>query len=559
MVAWIAIGWVVVFWRLGYASLLDPDEAHYAELTREMLHSGSWLVPLLDGKPFIDKPVLFHWLQGASVLLLGETEFAARLPSALSAIGLFAITRWVGAVLFDAEVGSLGAVMFATIPATFALASIAIFDMVFALFLFGAIGCLLVSARQQSVRIESCGYVLLTLAVMTKGPVALVLVVLFLVFGYLISPETRDVLRRLHWKTGLPLVAIAASPWFLWMEWRFGDEFVKGYLLAGNLWYVTQPIEFSARAINHTFYIRAFAGAFFPWSTVVAGRAIDAVQRLRRNEPLELSERLLWLWVIVVLGFFSIARFKLDHYIFPAAPACCLLAAHGWREAARDREGRLWATRYSVLLIAAALIVGGSFGGVALAHLNLALSAWAFVLPLAVMAGGVALLFQSERIGWRVPSGIGALVPMLLVSYAVVVAVGFPTLEQVRPTARVARQLARVAAPNTPVGLYQLERWRGSLRYYLNRPIQRLETVEDVSAFLSRPEPVYVVMLRRDYLQLRDAGAPVHVLTAHRAVVGTSGRGFRRQRWGFLIVATNVPRRARTEFRPYGSRARTTD
>src|SRR5213593_4685936 len=95
--AWGAIVWIVVFWRLGYSSLLDPDEAHYAELTREMLHAGSWLVPLLDGKPFIDKPVLFHWLQGASVALLGESEFATRLPSALAALALFGTTRWMGA------------------------------------------------------------------------------------------------------------------------------------------------------------------------------------------------------------------------------------------------------------------------------------------------------------------------------------------------------------------------------------------------------------------------------------------------------------------------------
>ena len=548
-----------MFWRLGYASLLDPDEAHYAELTREMLHSGSWLVPLLDGKPFIDKPVLFHWIQGASVLLLGETEFAARLPTALSAVGLFAITRWVGAALFDAEVGSLGAIMFATIPATFALASIAIFDMVFALFLFGALGCLLVAAKRSSVRTECCGYLLLTLAVMTKGPVALVLVVLFITAGYVGSPHTRDLLRRLHGKAGLPLVVIAASPWFVWMQWRFGDEFVKGYLLAGNLWYLTQPIEFSARAVNHTFYIRAFAGAFFPWSTVVVGRGIDAFRQIRQHEPIETGERLLWLWTIVVLGFFSIARFKLDHYIFPAAPACCLIAAHAWREAARDKDGRLWGTRYSVLLVAGLLIVGGSFGGVALAHLNLALSVWSFMLPVAVIAGGVTLLFQSERIGWRVPAGIWSVAGMLLVSYATVVAVGFPVLEQVRPTARVARYLARVTSPEAPVGLYQLERWRGSLRYYLNRPIQRLETTEEISAFLSRPQPVYVVMLRRDYLDLREHGAPVHLLTAHRAVVGTTGRGFRRQRWGFLVVVTNVPRKPHTIHRYTYAGSTTTD
>src|SRR5689334_13634731 len=213
-----------------------------------MLHSGNWLVPLLDGKPFIDKPVLFHWLQGASVLLLGETEFAARLPTALSAVGLFGIVRWVGTALFDDEIGSLGAIMFATIPATFALASIAIFDMVFALFLFGAVGCLLVAAKRSNVRTEWIGYALLTLAVMTKGPVALVLVVLFVTAAWLVSGETRVWMRRLHWMIGLPAVAVAASPWFLWMQWRFGDEFVKGYLLAGNLWYLTQPTEFSMRA-----------------------------------------------------------------------------------------------------------------------------------------------------------------------------------------------------------------------------------------------------------------------------------------------------------------------
>src|SRR6185503_12111770 len=105
---WVAIGWVVFFWRLGYPSLMDPDEAHYAQLTREMLRAGSWLVPLLDGVPYIDKPVLFHWLQGASMWLLGESELAARLPSAIAAVALFAFTRWVGIALFGASVGEWG-------------------------------------------------------------------------------------------------------------------------------------------------------------------------------------------------------------------------------------------------------------------------------------------------------------------------------------------------------------------------------------------------------------------------------------------------------------------
>ena len=547
-IRWIAISWIVVFWRLGYSSLVDPDEAHYAELTREMLQSGNWLVPLLDGKPFIDKPVLFHWLQGASVLLLGETEFAARLPTALAALGLFGMTRWVGEALFDAEAGTLAAVMFATIPATFALANIAIFDMVFALFLFGAVGCLLVAAKQSSAKIELCGYGLLTLAVMTKGPVALVLVALFVAVAFVASSETRAQVRGLHWKAGLPAVAIAASPWFLWMGWRFGATFVTGYLLAGNLWYFTQPIEFSARAINHTFYLRAFAGAFFPWSTVVAGRGIDAIRRIRSGVSLSSAEALLWLWVLVVVGFFTLARFKLDHYIFPAAPACCLIAAYAWREAASDTDGRLWGTRYGVLVMAGLLIIGGSFGGVYLSKIDLALPATALLLPFALFAGGVGLLFQAERRHWAVPSGAGVVVIALLACYATVVVVGFPALERVRPMARVARILARSTPAAAPVALYRLERWRGSLRYYLNRPVQRLETVDEARAFFQQPNQVYAAMLRRDYDELRNQNIPVYLMMARRAVVGTTGRGLRRQRWGFLVVATNVPRRGSRRF-----------
>ena len=278
-VPWIAIGWIVVFWRLGYASLLDPDEAHYAELTREMLHSGSWLVPLLDGKPFIDKPVLFHWLQGASVLLLGETEFAARLPTAL--VGHRA--------LCDHALGGRRAlrrrsrhrsapIMFATIPATFALGEHR--DLRHGVRAVPVRRRRLPAGRgasESSARIELCGYGLLTLAVMTKGPVALVLVALFVGGGVRgVERDTRAGARTAlegrasaRSRSPRPVVPVDAD----------GDSattFVKGYLLAGNLWYFTQPIEFSARAINHTFYLRAFAGAFFPWSTVVVGRGIDA-------------------------------------------------------------------------------------------------------------------------------------------------------------------------------------------------------------------------------------------------------------------------------------------
>ncbi len=505
-----------------------------------MLHSGSWLVPLLDGKPYIDKPVLFHWLQGASVLLLGETEFAARIPSALAALALFATTRWAGTALIGAAEGEWGAIMFATVPATFALASIALFDMVFAAFLCGGLACLLVAAKQHRPRLEYPGYGLITLAVMTKGPVALVLLILFIVAAALAGADTRERLRVLRWKHGLAGIVLASSPWFVWMQGRFGSAFVEQYLLAGNLWYFTQPSQFSGRAVSHTFYARVFASAFFPWSVVAMGRGIDILRRGRAALGISADEKLLWIWTLVVIGFFSLARFKLDHYILPAAPTCCLLAAHAWSGAARDAEDRTVSTRFAILAVAALLIVGGSFSSVYIFQLNLELPAAAIALPLTLVAGGILLMAQSAFRDWRTPRNAGALVLMLLAAYIVVTSVGYPILEQVRPTAAVARRLRTISGPDAPTAIYRLERWRASLRYYIGRPIERLEQPEDVTAFLRQTRPVYVVMLRREYDALCRLGVPIRLVLQHRAVVGTTGRVLRRQRWGFLVVATNV-------------------
>ena len=543
-IRWAAIAWVVVFWRLGYASLMDPDEAHYAELTREMLHSGSWLVPLLDGLPYIDKPVLFHWLQGASFAFLGESEFAARLPSALAAVGLFATTRWVGRRLFGAAVGEWGAIMFATIPATFALASLGLLDMVYTAFLFGAVGCLLVAARDPEPQVEVAGYALLTLAVMTKGPVALLLVALFCGAAWASGGDRRAWIQRLHWKSGLLAVAVAAAPWFVWMYARFGEAFVQGYLLAGNLYYFTQPAQFSGRAINHTFYARAFAGGFFPWGAIAVGRLADVVVRRRLAVRLSTEEQLLWLWAALVLGFFSVARFKLDSYIFPAAPGVCLMAAQAWRIGAISEPRRARVTWLTVIGVASLLVAAATFMSLHLFDLNLELPMSAIALPMVLALGGMALVGALAAAGSRVPPTPIVPVAMLLAVYMLVVTIGLPTLERTRPTALIASRLQQRTSPDAPAGIYRLEQWRASLRYYAQRPLARLSTPEDMHAFAAQSRPIYVFMIRRDYRSLRGRGLHLREVFRCRAVVGTTRTksGLRQQHWDDLILITNAPR-----------------
>src|ERR1700704_5120459 len=96
---------IVLFWRLGAPSFWDPDEAHYAETTVELIDTGDWLAPYYNDRPFFDKPILFHWLQATAMKVVGASELGARLVPALAALALIGVTAWVGVTLLSAEAG----------------------------------------------------------------------------------------------------------------------------------------------------------------------------------------------------------------------------------------------------------------------------------------------------------------------------------------------------------------------------------------------------------------------------------------------------------------------
>jgi 4-amino-4-deoxy-L-arabinose transferase-like glycosyltransferase len=536
LLVWTTVLWVVVFWRLGYLSLLDPDEAHYAQLTREMLRARQWLVPTLDGSPFIDKPAFFHWLQLLFVNVSGSSELALRLPSAFAAVTLIATTWWLGATLFGRRVGELGALMFATLPMTFALSTVAVFDMVFASCLFGGVACLIVHSCREQRRYLVAGYGLLGLAMMTKGPVAFVLVALFVAAMYGV-PRGRDIARRLHWITGGTAAVLVAAPWFVWMWMTFRDDFVRGYVLAGNLWYFTKPEVFSTRAVIPWFYLGTIAAGFFPWSLLAVGSTLDA-PRVERREPASASW-LLWLWTAVVVGFFTLARFKVDYYIFPAAPALSLLAARGL--CAADVSGRTRWSRAMLTFVACVLIGIAAAGGAVLLNLDLGLDRRALLLPAALAAGGGLTLAQTWRRHAPLTRSMVPLIATLVGSYALIVWLGFPALERSRPTSTLGRWVAHHAREGTAVGVYGLEDWRASLRYYCDREIAVLPTALDVESFLRAKPDAYVLMLRSELDTLRAGGISMTDVTAERGVVGRTGRYFRRQVWGDLVVAHQWP------------------
>ena len=109
-------GWLVfvvaaLFLFLGTRGLNEPDEGRYAEIAREMVVTGEWLVPHLNGFEHFQKPPLLSWFTAASIRVFGANEWAARLPSALAALGVVLLTYGIARRIFDRAVAVAAALV----------------------------------------------------------------------------------------------------------------------------------------------------------------------------------------------------------------------------------------------------------------------------------------------------------------------------------------------------------------------------------------------------------------------------------------------------------------
>ena len=146
---------------------------------------------------------------------------------------------------------------------------------------------------------------------------------------------------------------------------------------------------------------------------------------------------------------------------------------------------------------------------------------------------------QIARSGWRPPVFGLALIAPLVCAYGTIVAAGFPVIDQTRPTPSIARWMTQTSPGSTePIALYRLSRWKASLRFYSGRKVATVENVEELQRFLGEHPAASVVLVERDSRRLAEAGIVLTTVYKREAVLGTEGRGLRRQQWGPVVVAT---------------------
>jgi 4-amino-4-deoxy-L-arabinose transferase-like glycosyltransferase len=306
------VGLVLFFYQLGAADLMDPDEGRYAEIAREMLTLHDWLIPHLNLLPYLEKPPMVYWLTAVSFKVFGFTAFAARLPSALSALAGLFLAYWLGRALWGSVPGILGALVLATSVGYVALGRILTLDMAFAFFLNLAIGLGYLALSRGLTRLWLWAYLALALAVLTKGPVAVVLAGLTWVLWAVVSRRPWRPLVNLQ---GWLLLALLTLPWLAYVQWRY-PEFFHFYILEQHL------LRFLTPAIHPEpwyYFVPMLLGLLLPWTWLLPW-ALGTTSPWR--DP---DERFLLIWAAIIVGFFSLSRGKLVPYILPALLPLALL------------------------------------------------------------------------------------------------------------------------------------------------------------------------------------------------------------------------------------------
>jgi 4-amino-4-deoxy-L-arabinose transferase-like glycosyltransferase len=312
---------VLLVINLGRAPLFDVDEGAFSEATREMLESGDWLSTTLNGRPRFDKPILIYWLQAASVSVFGLTEFALRLPSVLAAalwcalIGRFAATNsphgGSGVVATTVAASSLG---------VFVIGRAATADAVLNFFLAATLfdGWAWYRSRERAPLLRA--YLWMGLGLLTKGPIAVIVPAAVSLVFFLSIRRWRDWLQLVTSGRGWLLLLVVALPWYAAAFAIHGRAFFDGFLMRHNVERFTGTLEGHAGSL--VYYIVAAPLLLLPWAPALW----TVVKNARADIALPWT-RLLWVWFVVVIVFFSLSATKLPHYaLYGLTPLFLLLA-----------------------------------------------------------------------------------------------------------------------------------------------------------------------------------------------------------------------------------------
>ncbi len=320
---WLIAIALVVFFGNAELAVTDPVESNYTLTAKEMLAAGDYISPRIYGNYWYDKPIFFYWELIAAFGVAGISEAAARFFPGVFALLNLVLTYRFGRRLFGERLGLLSAIISGSSVIFYYLSKAVITDMTFVFFF----NCVLLTFyrgySEQQRRWYLASFFFAGLAVLTKGPIGILLPGLIMLIFLLAERRPRELLH-LRWLPGLAIFIGVGGIWYWQMYQLHGTDFLLNFLGVHN--FLRATVSEHPRFDVWYYYIVIFLLGLFPWSLGMVARALRRWRDWRtalRPTPV----RFLLIWALTVNIVFQLMATKYPTYTLPALLPCSLLGA----------------------------------------------------------------------------------------------------------------------------------------------------------------------------------------------------------------------------------------
>jgi 4-amino-4-deoxy-L-arabinose transferase-like glycosyltransferase len=490
--------YICYFYNLSAIGLVGPDEPRYAWIARNMAETGDWVTPRLYGKPWFEKPVLYYWGAALSFKLFGVSDGAARLPSALSALLAGLAMAWLALRVYGPNTARWLLLLLPTTVGMIGFSHAAATDMPFAATLAMAMVCIAVILglpknehtpilpRTPWLALFLFGF-FLGLAVLAKGPAAIILASGAVFLWAHLTNRWRDAFRCLH-PIAIASFSLTALPWYILCA-RRNPDFFRVFIIEHNFKRYLTP-EFQ-HIQPFWFYIPILLIAFVPWTPLLLWSAFRGLRRWQQKRQLTPFSIFLLAWAVFCVLFFSTSQSKLPGYILPALPPLALLLARSYvNEAGRRSKLFLWlqCSVGAAAILVAVVLWSLPFGALRITAHAATGAGWVLALL------GIANLFLAIPAKSRFSGFLGS--SMCVVPVLLIVLVFRPLAADFLPCDSSGKSLAAEVGKFQPtadalrVGIYVAKMSRGqqfSLSFYLHREIPDWESTRPNDSFVILP------------------------------------------------------------------------
>lgn len=505
------------FSNLDYRRLVHPDEGRYAEVPREMVASGDWLTPRLNGIKYFEKPALQYWITAAAYSLFGVHHWTARVWPALAGFLGVLFIGYVGMRIGGPVLGLYSAAALGGTAWHVLNAHILTLDAGVAFWMNVGVGSLFIAQRDDATPAEERGWMLaawaaVALAVLSKGLIGLVLPGATLVVYSLLCRDG-SLWRRLHLAGGTILFLAIAAPWFVAVSLRNAEFFDFFFIHEHFTRFMTNEAR---REGAWWYFVPVFLVGILPWLMVFLWTA----RRMWTDAPVGRNgfswPRFTLVWAACIFVFFSASGSKLPSYILPMFPALAL--ALGWQLEALPEStlARLTAPMVAIMGVVT-LIVLFAYEPIASHFADarqpigplLEYGVWLKAACIVAFAGGalgLALLRRSRRTGAILGVSLSSLLAAMLIL------TGHDTLAEARSAAPI---LARVQASTGPlradVPFYSVRMYDQTLPYYLGHTVIQVEHDDELAMGIAS-EPDKAIATEAEWLRRWNEGGQAYAI-----------------------------------------------